>query len=200
MDCSSPGSSTHGILQARILEWVAIPFSRESRRLRDRTGVSCTAGRFFTAWVTREALVCTLSTSNYALFSFGFSVIFFFSFTGPPSRFPQLALTSRRWKPEREWVILGLCIPFTCASLPWRQTQINSECLIYSDGLFIDEQDDQEHPYASKKAAACAARRGNQVREKAVPSWFMECSSLEIKHTLFVIKILCFWVRLPSRC
>jgi len=48
MDCSPPGSSVHGILQARILEWVAIPFSRGSSQPRDRTQVSHTAGRFFT--------------------------------------------------------------------------------------------------------------------------------------------------------
>ena len=49
MNCSSPGSSVHGILQARILEWVAIPFSRGSSQPRDQTRVSCIAGRFFTA-------------------------------------------------------------------------------------------------------------------------------------------------------
>ena len=48
MDCSPPGSSVHRILQARILEWVAIPFSRGSSQPRDRTQVSCIAGRFFT--------------------------------------------------------------------------------------------------------------------------------------------------------
>ena len=47
MDCSPPGSSVHGILQARILEWVAILFSRGSSRRRDRTWVSCIAGGFF---------------------------------------------------------------------------------------------------------------------------------------------------------
>ena len=47
-DCSLPGSSVHGILQARILEWVAMPSSRGSSRPRDRTQVSCTAGKFFT--------------------------------------------------------------------------------------------------------------------------------------------------------
>ena len=47
MDCSQPGSSVHGILQARILEWVAVSFWGSSRP-RDRTWVSCTAGRFFT--------------------------------------------------------------------------------------------------------------------------------------------------------
>ena len=48
MDCSPPGSPVHGILQARILEWVAILFSRGSSPNRDRTHVSCVAGRFFT--------------------------------------------------------------------------------------------------------------------------------------------------------
>ena len=46
---SPPGSSVHGILQARILEWVAISFSRGSSQPRDQTCVSCIAGRFFTA-------------------------------------------------------------------------------------------------------------------------------------------------------
>ena len=48
MDCSPPGSSVHGISQARILEWVTIPFSRGSSGPRDRTRVSCIAGGFFT--------------------------------------------------------------------------------------------------------------------------------------------------------
>ena len=55
MDCSLPGSSFHGILQERILEWVAISFSRGSSWPRDGTQVSCIAGRFFTIWSTREA-------------------------------------------------------------------------------------------------------------------------------------------------
>ena len=56
MDCSPPGPSVHGILQARILEWVAIPFPRGSSRPRDWTPVSRTAGGFFIIWATREAL------------------------------------------------------------------------------------------------------------------------------------------------
>ena len=55
VDCSLPGSSVHGILQARILEWVAVFFSRISSQPRDRTWVFYTAGRFFTFWATREA-------------------------------------------------------------------------------------------------------------------------------------------------
>ena len=55
MDCSPPGSSVHGILQARILGWVVIPFSRGSSWPRDQAQVSHTAGRFFTVWATSEA-------------------------------------------------------------------------------------------------------------------------------------------------
>ena len=47
-DCSPPGSSVHEILQARIVEWVAISFSRDSSQLKDQTWVSHTTGRFFT--------------------------------------------------------------------------------------------------------------------------------------------------------
>ena len=57
--CSPPGSSVHGILQARVLEWVAIAFSRGSSRPRNRTQVSHIAGRRFTIWATREVLIVT---------------------------------------------------------------------------------------------------------------------------------------------
>ena len=53
-DCSPSGSSAHGILQARVLEWVAISFSRGSFRPRDGTSVSCIADKFFTVWTTKE--------------------------------------------------------------------------------------------------------------------------------------------------
>ena len=55
IDYSLPGSSICGILQARKLEWVAIPFYRGSSRPRDQTWVCCITGRFFTIWATREA-------------------------------------------------------------------------------------------------------------------------------------------------
>ena len=54
MDCSPPGSSIHGLLQTRILEWAATPSSRGSSRPRD--GAWGTAGRFFTIWGTREGV------------------------------------------------------------------------------------------------------------------------------------------------
>ena len=60
LDCSPPGSPVRGILQARILEGVAILFFRGSSLPKDWTQVPCIAGRFFTIWTTREAteLLC----------------------------------------------------------------------------------------------------------------------------------------------
>ena len=57
MDCSLVGSSVHGILQARILDWVDVLFSRGSSQPRDQTQVSRIANEFFTIWATRELKV-----------------------------------------------------------------------------------------------------------------------------------------------
>ena len=65
MDCSLPGSSVHGILQPRILEQVAISFSRGSSWPRDQTQVSCIIGRFFTFWAI--LYVYNLSIKNTSL-------------------------------------------------------------------------------------------------------------------------------------
>ena len=54
--CNSTAYTIHRILQARILEWVATPFSRRSSQPRDWTQVSCIEGRFFTSWATGETL------------------------------------------------------------------------------------------------------------------------------------------------
>ena len=57
MDCRLPGSSVHGIFQARVLEQVAISSSRRSSQPRDWTRVSCIVGRHFTIWATREVQI-----------------------------------------------------------------------------------------------------------------------------------------------
>ena len=54
VDCNLLGFSIHGILQARILEWIAISFSRGSSRPRDQTRVFHIGGRRFNLWATRE--------------------------------------------------------------------------------------------------------------------------------------------------
>ena len=54
--CNPLDYTVHGILQARILEWVAFPFARGSSQSRNQPRVSCIAGRLFTNWAIREAL------------------------------------------------------------------------------------------------------------------------------------------------
>ena len=72
MDYSLPGSSVHGILQARILEWVAIPLSRGSFWPRDRTQVSCIAGRLFTIWLSgSQKLFLKKKTKKTTFFPYG---------------------------------------------------------------------------------------------------------------------------------
>ena len=71
MDCSPTGSSVHGILQVRILDWVAISFSRVSSQPRDWTQVSCIIGRFFTIWATYPPI-------PYILIAFLFFLFFLF--------------------------------------------------------------------------------------------------------------------------
>ena len=85
-DCSPPGSSVLGILQARILEWLAIPFSRESSQPRGQTQISCIAGWFFTVWATREAqflrllgLYCYFNDPRYS--ERGFKVVSWLAFS-----------------------------------------------------------------------------------------------------------------------
>ena len=70
MYCSSPGSSVHGISQARILEWVAISYFRGSSGPRDWRPVSCIAGRFFTTWAIRE---CTEAPKTKYIHIFTYS-------------------------------------------------------------------------------------------------------------------------------
>jgi len=66
MDCSPTGFSVHGFLQARILEWVALPSSRGSSPPRDRTQGFHIADGFFTVWATRETLFTTAAAAAAA--------------------------------------------------------------------------------------------------------------------------------------
>ena len=67
VDCSLPGFSVHGIFQARVLEWVAISFSRRSSRPRNWIWVSRIVGRRFTVWATREVLKSSLGYLQYLI-------------------------------------------------------------------------------------------------------------------------------------
>ena len=70
MDCTLPGSSIHRIFQVRILEWIAISFSRGSSWPRNQTQASHTSGRLFTIWATREAQKWVAEHGKGRIFSF----------------------------------------------------------------------------------------------------------------------------------
>ena len=67
MDCSLCNSSIHGIFQARVLEWVAISFSRGSFQTRDQPRVSCIAGKCFNIWAMKEALGNCVGSPYFAV-------------------------------------------------------------------------------------------------------------------------------------
>ena len=78
-DCSPPGSSVHGIFQAKIQEWIAISFSRGSSRPRDPTWVSGTAGSFFTNWgmATDSSILVTQLEHTCSVWNFHSSTSFY---------------------------------------------------------------------------------------------------------------------------
>ena len=74
--CSLSGSSVHGILQARVLGWVATPFSRVYSWPRDWTRVCCIAGRFFTVWATNCFLIPDCPYSPYDISAYVWDLYF----------------------------------------------------------------------------------------------------------------------------
>ena len=102
MDCSPPGSFVHGILQARILEWVAMPSSRGSSRPRDRTCVSCdscTAGGFFTGAPLGNFLLRLIPFFNpfyfFCCYFFGLHTCLCSCLSLPFSHFPKMGFVER---------------------------------------------------------------------------------------------------------
>ena len=107
VDCSPPGSSVCGILQARILEWVAIPFSRGSSPPRDRTWVSCIAGRLPTEPPGRSD-ICTVAAAAAAAKSLQSCPTLCDPIDGSP---PGSAISGILQARTPEWVV----IPFSNA-------------------------------------------------------------------------------------
>ena len=143
MDCSPPGSSVHEILQARILEWVAIPFSRGSSWPRDQIWVSCIAGRFFTIWATRSEVK---SLSRVRLFATPWTV----AYQAPPSMgFSRQEYWSGVPLPSSYstycYLLLFKISYFTCFLLcecsfpPWRASSSQTEILpIYMKKVLLE--------------------------------------------------------------
>ena len=107
MDCSPPGFCIHEILQSRILESVAISFSREASQPRDRTHVSCFAGRFFTIWAIREVSVCALESNKIGPFLLNCSTLFIYFFFETNNWFKFSKLASWTENKRKTNAVLG---------------------------------------------------------------------------------------------
>ena len=118
IDNSPSSSSVHEILQARILEWVVIPFSKSSSQPRDRTQVSHNADRFFTIWATREAPSWTL-TKPCQLYSRNVSWNLLFP-TSSSIQAVRSSLTSKN--PNNHQVLPAVLIPFVSGLFFLRNT------------------------------------------------------------------------------
>ena len=120
MDCSLPSSSIRRILQARILECVAISFSRGASQPRNWTWISCIAGRFFTIWATWEAILqisCPLIWLAFKIFHWTVSTCLSVYFHNP-----QHCLSSVIPLAACHWMLLLLLSRFSCVRLlatPW---------------------------------------------------------------------------------
>ena len=97
MDCSPPGSSVHDILQARILDWVAISFSRGSSSPRGQTHISCIVGRFFIAEPSRKPVMPTASNSQALLTTHSSTLAWKIPWTEEPGRLQSMGSLSQTW-------------------------------------------------------------------------------------------------------
>ena len=112
MDCSMPGSSVHGISQARILEWVAISFCRGSSWPKDGTQVSCIAGRLFTVWTTREILFLPLTKFLPSIASLIFIFRIFIIDNKGIYHFMNIFILSSYWKVTSETTLTAWKLSF----------------------------------------------------------------------------------------
>ena len=159
MDCSPPGSSLHGILQARILEWVAMPSSRGSSQPRDQTQVSVIAGRFFTIWTTRETLGCYWNkTPTVPQLKLVFSLAFWALF--------KITKTNSTPSPHRVTSYLGLnsyiasCSELLRIALPW----------VYELHLGARKQRDRLLQIKSSRHVGISG-------DQSVSGWFRVCTA-----------------------
>ena len=107
--CDLMDYTVHGLLQARILEWIAFPFSRGSSPPRNWTHISCIAGGFFTCWATREDQPGNSSPNMLHVIN---GTVIVFKTRGLQVTPQALPLHSHFLKNAASCVINNLCLPF----------------------------------------------------------------------------------------
>ena len=190
IDCSPPGSSVHGILQARILEWGAIPFSRGSSRPRDRTQVSHIAGRFFTIWAIREVSVLV-----------GYLRIFVYNLLGKMALCQgtdDAGLLWMRWQDVlwgmRRWCSWEDDVESTGVS--WRQSFCLHHCFFC--GILPSKSVLTSPAFSTSNASLCISRIFSGcccLWLHSALSFLTESCSIETKHCYWY-----FWIVKTSSC
>ena len=150
MDCSPQDSTVHGISQARILEWVAISFSRGSSQPRDWTWVSCIAAKFLTIWATKVMqpvlLVCGnrrfLPVYKSCSCAFLLDAFFFFNLKRPCAQacaylFKIWEDSSRLWKENKENGSKSVC------PLHWQIACLDDSVFLRSNNSWEWEESQQ---------------------------------------------------------
>ena len=163
MDCRPPGSSVHGILQARILEWVAISFSRGSSWPRNRIWISCTAGIVFTNGATREA---QKSLSHVRLFETPWTI--------QSMEFSRL----KYGKEEKNQFVLGTC----CVSRLWQLVGQRASSVVEKPGFRAWSLTREWLWKVTKYVGASvssSAKQGEYLWHKGVTDIQNNCSMLE---------------------
>ena len=139
MDYSPPGSSVHGILQARIPEWVAMPSSRGSSQPRDWIQVSSIGGRFFILWATREASpkICLQLIHHSNLISKGsnpnrHSLLPYFNAVPHPTLITTLTLLYFYWQ---HLSIPKIMLHYISVWMKWSEVKVAQSCPTLCDPM-----------------------------------------------------------------
>ena len=114
VDCSPPGSSVHGILQAIILKWVALSFSRGSSQPRDQIQVSDTACRFFTIWA------CVRVYTLKAMATHSSTLALQITWVEEPGRLQSMG----SWRVRHDWVTSLSLFTFMHWRRKWQPTPV----------------------------------------------------------------------------
>ena len=137
-DCSPPGSSVHAILQARILEWVTILFSRGSSLTRDWNQGFCTAGGFFTIWTTRE------TTKEMSIIAHLFLLLHSIPFYRYNTVYIHIHLKMDIWLLQIKllWTLLYTSLDICFISLGWTPSMEELDGIIDDTTLLEESQEE----------------------------------------------------------
>ena len=133
--CDPMDYTVRGILQARILEWVAFPFSRGSSQPRDRIQISYIASRFFTSWATRKALVIRDGTGHQQIKAMCICALSHLQRFATPWTVAHQALLSMEFSRQDYWSRLPFPFPGDLPNPEIKPMSLFVSCIGQADSL-----------------------------------------------------------------